>query len=35
MPVNAFVTFETQEGYDRCEYHLFNKDRHGKKNPNK
>lgn len=35
VPVNAFITFETQEGYDRCEFNLFHNDRHGKKNPNK
>lgn len=31
-PVTCFVTFETQEGFDRCEYWLFNKTREGKKN---
>lgn len=31
-PVNCFVTFETQEGFDRCEYYLFKKNREGKNN---
>jgi len=31
-PVNCFVTFESQEGFDRCEYYLFQRSREGKKN---
>ena len=35
MPVNCFVTFETQEGFNRCECWLFPKNREGKKNKKK
>lgn len=31
QPVVAFVTFQTQEGFERCEKHLFKESRHGDK----
>ena len=34
-PVSAFVTFETQEGMERCENYLFKKSTSGKTNKKK
>lgn len=31
-PVSCFVTFESQEGHDRCEYFLFDKNHAGQRN---